>query len=233
MFQEENRLAKAQGYKNQRQKQIKQQMSKKADFKEYSVIACGTLSAELNVLAKEGFLNADKVLYTAPGLHETPWKFERQLKKQFDNTKKYTRKILAVYGQKCFVDINDPARGIDGIIRETGANARRIKAKNCVDMLADIDEREKIAGGQKVYWLTPGWLRYWKVIFKDWDQGKANETFPQHDKAVLLDPVGMFEEYSTHSPEKVLEFADWMRLNIEPCKISLDRLKGLLLEGIS
>ena len=208
-------------------------MSKKADFKEYRVIACGTLRAELNFLAKEGFLNADKILYTAPGLHETPWELEKQLKKQIDNAKKYSQKVLVVYGEKCFIDINDPSRGIDRIIQETGANARRIKAKNCIDMLSDIDEREKIAGGQKVYWLTPGWLEYWKVIFKDWDQGKANETFPQHDKAILLDSVGIFEKYSTNSPEKILEFADWMRLNIEPYKISLDRLRRLLIDGIS
>jgi len=137
-----------------------------------------------------------------------------------------------VYGEKCFIDTNDPSRGIDRIIQETGANARRIKAKNCVDMLVSADEREAIAGSQKVYWLSPGWLEYWKVIFKDWDQGKANETFPQHDKAILLDSVGMFEEYSTNSPEKILEFADWMRLDIEPCKISLDRLRMLLIDGI-
>jgi len=208
-------------------------MSKKADFKEYRVIACGTLRAELNFLAKEGFLNADKILYTAPGLHETSWELEKQLKKQIDNAKKYSQKVLVVYGEKCFIDTNDPSRGIDRIIQETGANARRIKAKNCIDMLSDIDEREKIAGGQKVYWLTPGWLEYWKVIFKDWDQGKANETFPQHDKAILLDSVGIFEKYSTNSPEKILEFADWMRLNIEPYKISLDRLRRLLIDGIS
>ena len=72
----------------------------------------------------------------------------------------------------------------------------------------------------------------WKIIFKDWDPGKANETFPQHDKAILLDPIGIFEKYLSNSPEKVLEFADWMSLSIEPYKISLDRLKGLLLDEV-
>ncbi len=208
-------------------------MSKKADFKGHSVVACGTLRNELNFLAQEGFLNADKILYTAPGLHETPWELEKQLKKQIDNAKKYSQKILVVYGEKCFVDIKDPSRDIDVIIRETGANAKRIKAKNCVDMFASIEERENIAEGKKVYWLTPGWLEYWKIIFKDWDQGKANETFPQHDKAILLDSIGIFEEYSANSPEKILEFADWMHLNIEPYKISLDRLRRLLVDGVS
>ena len=197
------------------------------DFKEYVIISCGTLRREINFLKETGFLNADKIVYTTPGLHEIPQKLERQLKKQIENVKKDS-KVLEVYGEKCYVDTEDPSRDIDRIIQESGANAKRIKAKNCIDMLAGADEREKIAEGKRVYWLSPGWLEYWKVIFKDWDQGKANETFPQHDKAILLDSTGIFEEYSGNSPEKILEFADWMRLNIEPYKISLDRLKRLL-----
>jgi len=55
-----------------------------------------------------------------------------------------------------------------------------------------------------------------------------------------LDAVGIFDEYSQNSPEKILEFSDWMKLEIEdwmkleiePYKISLDRLKNLLLECI-
>jgi len=66
----------------------------------------------------------------------------------------------------------------------------------------------------------------------NWDRGKANEAFPQHDKEILLDPIGIFEKYSSNSPEKLLEFADWMKLNIKPYKISLDRLKCLLLDEV-
>jgi len=201
-------------------------------FKEYTIVSCGTLRHELNFLKEIGFLNTDKILYTTPGLHEIPWELERQLKKQIDSAKKYTQKILVVYGEKCYIDIKDPSRGIDRIIQETGVDAKRIKAKNCIDMLVSIKEREKISEGKRVYWFSPGWLEYWRVIFKDWDQGKANETFPQHDKAILLDPVGIFEKYSSDSPEKVLEFADWMRLNIEPYKVSLDRLKRLLMDEV-
>ena len=203
-----------------------------ANFKGHTIVSCGIVRPELSYLKDVGFLNADKILYTAPGLHEIPGELERQLKKQIDTAKGYSRKIIVVYGEKCYIDTKDFSRDIDRIIQETGVNARRIKAKNCIDMLVGAGEREKIEDGRKVYWLTPGWLEYWKVIFKDWDQGKANETFPQHDKAILLDPVGMLEKYSTDSPEKVLEFADWMHLNIESRKISLDRLKCLLLNEV-
>ena len=207
-------------------------MPEKATFKGYSIVSCGILRQELNYLKETGFLNADNILYTTPGLHEIPSELEKQLKKQVDNAKKYSEKIIVLYGEKCYVDTSNPSRDIDILIQETGTNARRIKAKNCIDILVSVEERKKISKGKRVYWLSFGWLKYWKVIFKDWDPAKANETFPQHDKAILLDPIGIFEKYSTDSPEKVLEFADWMRLNIEPYKISLDRLKRLLLDEL-
>ena len=69
-------------------------------------------------------------------------------------------------------------------------------------------------------------------MLKKKDAAKSNETFPQNDKAVLLDAVGIFDEYSQNSPEKILEFSDWMNLEIEPYKVSLDRFKNLLLESI-
>jgi len=212
---------------------MKQQMPEKTGFNGCSLVSCGTLRPELESLKKEGFFNTDKILYTTPGLHEVPRELEKQLKNQIDNAKSYSRKVIVVYGEKCFIDTKDPSRDIDKLIRETGVNAKRIKAKNCIDMLAGIDERERISEGQKVYWISPGWLECWKVIFKDWDPGKANETFPRHDKAILLDPIGIFEKYSNSSPERLLEFADWMRLNIEPYRISLDRLRRLLLDGAS
>ncbi|EFK95883.1 conserved hypothetical protein [sediment metagenome] len=207
-------------------------MSQAPDFKGHTIVSCGTLRRELDYLNKTNFLNADKIFYTAPGLHENSSEFKKQLKRQLEEAKKYSPKIIVVYGIRCYVDVKNPLRDIDKLIQETGANAKRIKAKSCIDMLVNIEEREKISEGKKVYWFTLGWLEYWKVIFKDWDQGKANETFPQHDKAILLDPIGMFEEYSSNAPEKILEFADWMCLNIEPYRIPLDRLKRLLLDEI-
>ena len=207
-------------------------MSNNISFKEWSIVSCGTLRGELDYLNKEGFLDANKILYTTPGLHENPQELEKQLKRQLNNAKQYSQKVIVLYGSCCYIDIKDPSRDIDKLIRKEGNDIRRIQARNCIDMLASENQRAKISKEQKVYWLSPGWLEYWKVIFKDWDQGKANETFPQHDKAILLDAVGIFERYSTNSPEKILEFADWMCLNIESYKISLDRLKRLLLDEI-
>jgi len=62
-------------------------------FNGYSIVACGTLRRELNQLQNSGFLDADKVLYTTPGLHEHLDELERQLKKQLETAK------------KCFLDV--------------------------------------------------------------------------------------------------------------------------------
>ena len=146
--------------------------------------------------------------------------------------KENSERVIVVYGAKCFVDVSDPVRDVDALVREQGPGVSRVDASNCVDMLADAQARESIGGGKKIYWLTPGWVKNWRFIFKHWDAAKANETFPQNEKAVLLDGVGFFENYLQEKPDETLAFADWMRIPIEPHTVSLDRLKALLRQQV-
>jgi hypothetical protein len=44
----------------------------------------------------------------------------------------------------------------------------------------------------------------------------------------LLDGIGFWKSYSEEHPDKILEFSDWMGIEIRPCTITLDRLKKLL-----
>jgi len=196
-----------------------------------SIVACGTLRQEIKRLADEGRLDADRVLYTGPGLHERPDELESQLTRQLGKVCGDSTRVVVAYGHKCFVDICDPTRDTEALIRQACPHAVRTGADNCVDMLADQAERERLASGAKVYWLTPGWLRHWDTIFKEWDQAKANETFPQHDRAVVLDGVDFFNEFSAAEPERLLEISDWMRLPIEVAPVSLDRFRDLLAEA--
>ena len=207
-------------------------MTNDISFKGYSVVACGTLRRELNHLRDTGFLDADKVLYTTPGLHEHLDELERQLRKQIETAKKYSRKIIVVYGSKCYLDPMNPL-DIDTIIEDMGGDIQRVNATTCIDMMIDADERSRVAGEKKIYWLPLGWVEYQKLVFKDWDAGMANETFPKHDKALMLDAVGAFEKYSVNSPEKILEFADWMGIALEPYIITLDRFKNLILKCVT
>jgi len=207
-------------------------MTGQLSFKDYVIISCGTLAPELNYLKNQGFLDAGKIVYTTPGRHEVLKELERQLIQKIDVAKQHSKRIIVVYGGKfCYINVDDPYRTIDTIIQEqgTGISISRINATHCMDILADENQREQISGGQKVLWLTPGWIIYRNHVFQDWDKGKANENFPQHTGgAILLDGIGFWDRYSEEYPEKILEFSDWMGIEIRPHEITLDRLKDLL-----
>jgi len=207
-------------------------MEEGISFKDYVIISCGTLTPELKHLRKQGFLDAKQIVYTTPGRHEVAKELESQLIQKIDAAKKYSKKIIVVYGGKfCYVNIDDPYRTIDTIIQEqgTGISISRITATHCMDMLASESQRDAISEGKKIWWLTPGWIIYRHHVFQDWDKGKANESFPQcSGGAVLLDGIGFWERYSKEHPENILEFSDWMGIEIRPHKVTLDRLKNLL-----
>jgi hypothetical protein len=209
-------------------------MEKQLSFKDYAIVCCGTLAPELNYLRKEGFLDTKEIVYTTPGRHEVLKELQNQLIQKINTVKQHSQKIIIVYGGKfCYVNIDNPYRTIDTIITEqaVGISISRVNATHCIDMLASESQRKRISGGQKVLWLTPGWIIYRNYVFQDWDKGKANENFPQHTGgAILLDGIGFWDKYSQEHPEEILEFSDWMGIEIRPHKITLDRFKSLLLE---
>ncbi len=207
-------------------------MDNQQPFTGYSIVACGTMRPELERLRDDGFLEADSLLFTAPGLHEDCKELKRQLLQQLDRATQTSPRVIVVYGSKCYIDSQDMSRSLDDLLAEHPGSISRTKAANCVDMLASKPERDAIAAGQPVYWLTTGWLKYWKAIFKKWSHAEANETFPKHDKAILLDPLGTYEHYVETAPQELLEFADWMNLPIEPHEVTLERLKALLIQEV-
>ncbi len=203
-------------------------------FSDIAIVACGTMSLELNYLKKEGFLDAHSIFYTKPGLHQDIPELERRLVKSIRKAKEKTGKVIVVYGGKyCYVNVNEPTRVMQNIIEEEGPGVCRIQATHCMDMLADEAEREKIgmevAGGEKVWWMTPGWIEFREDVFKGWDKGIANENFPRHTGgAVVLDGIGYVDQCMAEKPEEFLEYSDWMGIPIQPYPITLDRFKSLL-----
>ena len=121
------------------------------------------------------------------------------------------------------------------VIEERGKGISRVQADYGYDMLAGIEERTRMSGGEpdKVLWFTPGWLRSWKTVYQryfGWDRADANANFPGfYRRIVVLDSIGMSDKYIEEHPEKVLELFDWTGLEVEFQKLSLDRLKRLLL----
>lgn len=203
-------------------------------FKDYAIVACGTIAPELNYLKETGFLDAGRILYTKPGRHEVPRELESQLRDKLRVARKHADRIIVVYGGTfCYVDTGDPLRSIDSIIEDEGPGISRIAATHCVDMLASAQERDVIGEGKNVYWLTPGWIQYKQFVFQDWDRGKANENFPRHSGgAIVLDGIGYFDTLVEQSPETILELSDWMGIPITAASISLERFKGLLAERV-
>ncbi len=205
-------------------------------FSHIAIVSCGTLSLELRHLREEGFLDTEHLFFTTPGLHENIRELEKQLVERIGKAKEKSDKVLVVYGGKfCYVNADEPLRTMQKIIVEQGAGVARIDATHCMDMLASEAEREaiaqEVAGGEKVWWMTPGWIKFRHQVFKGWDKGLANENFPRHTGgAVVLDGIGYVEQYMSEHPEEFLEYSDWMGIPIQPYSITLDRFKSLLVE---
>lgn len=72
------------------------------------MVSCGTMRLELASLRQSGFLDADKIFYCAPGLHEWPWKLEEQLPPRLKKALEAAEKVIVVYGEKCFIDLHNP-----------------------------------------------------------------------------------------------------------------------------
>ncbi len=205
-------------------------------FADIAIVSCGTLSLELNFLKDEGFLDTRHLFFTTPGLHEDIHELERQLVRQIQKAREKTGKVLVVFGGKfCYVNGDEPTRTMQKIIAEQGSGVVRIQATHCMDMIADETQREQIAvevaGGEKVWWMTPGWIKFRHKVFKGWDRGLANENFPRHTGgAIVLDGIGYMDQYMAEHPEDFLEYSDWMGIPIQPYPVSLDRFKSLLTE---
>lgn len=212
-------------------------MTNSISFADYAIVACGTMIPELNYLKETGYLDV-QAIYTAPGLHQVPEELEIQLQKQLEIAKKSAKKIIVVFGGKyCYINMRDSYRTIDTVIeemREEGYYIARTEVENCLDMLATVDERKTLAEGQKVWFCTPGWLKYRDMVFKGWDKANANENFPQYTGGgIMLDTIGFFDDYALEHIEEILDFSDWASIPLESRTVGLERLKDVLISAMA
>jgi len=208
-------------------------------FAEHCVVSCGMLRPEITYLVKTGFLNARKVLFAPPGLHAKPDELEKNLLRKLALARTYCANVIVAYGKKCYLSADEPSKRIDSILEAQGQGITRVQGDYGYDMLASFDDRQQISGGRedKVLWFTIGWLKNWKLVYQKyfgWDKADANANFPgYYDKIVVLDSLGIADEYMTQHAEDILELFDWAGLEVEFQPISLDRFKGLLLDTLS
>ncbi|MBN1675165.1 MAG: DUF1638 domain-containing protein [Kiritimatiellae bacterium] len=211
-------------------------MNHHVSFEDRCIVSCGILRPELSALAEAGFLDARKILYTPPGLHVLPDKLEQHLSRALAKAKEECapRNIVVAYGRRCYTNLENAGKSVDTLIASHGPDIRRVQAEYGYDMLAGLDQRTPISGGQpeKVLWFTPGWLSAWKTIYQKyfgWDKADANANFPgYYKKIVVLDAIGASARYNTDEPEKILELFDWTGVPVEFEPITLDRFKKLL-----
>ena len=203
-------------------------------FSDTAIVACGTMRPEIEFLTAENFIDTDHIYFTTPGLHQDIRELERQLGKAIEQAKSRAKGVIVVYGGKyCYVNPDEPTRLMANVISEYGPEVVRVQASHCMGMLASQDEMDQIvqevAGGEAVWFMTPGWVKFRKLVFKGWDKGIANENFPRHTGgAVVLDGIGFMDDYMEKDPEGFLEYCDWMGIPMQAYPITLDRFKSLL-----
>jgi hypothetical protein len=210
-------------------------------FSDHSIISCGMLHPEITHLIKRGFMNPCGLFFTPPGLHAVPARLEEHLLKRLGQARKRCPddKIIVVYGSKCHVDADEPQKRVDSILKASGPDIRRVQGEYGYDMLAGVEDRQRISGGRqdRILWFTLGWLRSWRTVFCryfGWDSADANANFPGfYDRIIVLDSLGLGEEYMTEHAEKILELFDWTGLEVEFQPVTLDRFKGLLRDAAS
>ena len=210
-------------------------------FQDHCIVSCGMLHPEMTHLMESGFLNPRRILFAPPGLHALPDKLEEHLVKRLSQAKQWCpdHKIIVAYGKKCYISTDEPLKRVDSILQAHGQGIVRVQGDYGYDMLAGFGDRQRISGGRqdKILWFTLGWLKSWKTVYQTyfgWDRADANANFPGfYDKIIVLDGLGFGDEYMAEHAEEILELFDWTGLEVEFQKISLDRLKELLLECLA
>jgi hypothetical protein len=208
-------------------------------FSDTAIVACGTMRPEIEHLKEAGFLDTDHIYFTTPGLHQDIRELEHQLGKAIEKARSRAKGVIVVYGGKyCYVNPDEPTRLMKTVISEYGPEVVRVQASHCMGMLASQEEMDRIvqevAGGEPVWFMTPGWVKFRKLVFKGWDKGIANENFPRHTGgAVVLDGIGFMDDYMGKDPEGFLEYCDWMGIPMQGYPITLDRFKALLTDQLT
>jgi hypothetical protein len=213
----------------------------RATFEDCYIISCGMLQPEMTYLMESGFLDRRRVLFTPPGLHALPDRLEERLVNRVTHVREQHPgcKIAVVYGSKCYVNPDEPAKRVDAILQGMDPGIARVQGSYGYDMLAGLEERQQLSEGRqdKVLWFTAGWLRNWKTVYQryfGWDAADANANFPGfYDRIIVLDSLQIADEYMTNHPEEVLELFDWTGLQVDFEPITLDYFKGLLTDALS
>jgi hypothetical protein len=178
----------------------------------FNILACGIFRPELEKILPEIKRELDeediKVTFLSPALHIDTNKMEDEIKKNLELTK--PQKTLLLYGSMCHTNLSS-------IIKNY--NTVNPHEKNCVELILSAERKGEIDKSGTIFYLTCGWLRYWREIFQNGMEALIC------DKIVALD-----SDSDMISDEDMLEFFDYIQVPIEIEKISLDHFKETVLK---
>ncbi|MDR3342822.1 MAG: DUF1638 domain-containing protein, partial [Treponema sp.] len=127
--------------------------------------------------------------------------------KELDSTKR--QKTILLYGSMCHPELSSITKAYNVIIPH---------GKNCIELILSPEKKAEIDKTGNIFYLTCGWLRYWREIFQH-----GMDTIIC-DKVIMLD-----SESDLITDEEILELSDHINIPIESEKISLEHFKETLM----
>jgi len=174
------------------------------------LVACTIFRSEL-----EHLLGSDlDATWLPAGLHVS----ERRLGQALDEALGVDDEVACFYGA-CHPDL-------DARLAECGG--KRLDAKNCI--AAFLSPAQQAELGERVFIMSPGWLRDWRSIFVEglgWDETDARVNFGAYDRIAVLD-FGL----EPIDDLAVLELFDYTETEVEIVPASLDHFRARVAETL-
>ncbi|MDR3279831.1 MAG: DUF1638 domain-containing protein [Synergistaceae bacterium] len=184
------------------------------------IVSCGIFQPELEKLLPEigRELNCElEIGFVPPALHVDYKKLAEGI---YLGLERFTgRNVLMLYGSMCHPDLPNMMKDVGALY---------LKAGNCIDAMVSPESKaefEKKYG--KLFYMTAGWLRYWRDIFQKgmgWDTIDARMNMGFYDQVIVLDS-GIYEI----SDEELIEFYEFTQVPVDVEPITLDYFRGVLL----
>jgi hypothetical protein len=182
------------------------------------ILSCGIFQPELEHIlpdVRHEPLDRDiAVSFVAPALHVDYKKLKdgiaegfRSLENPSYREEKSAGGIVLLYGSMCHPDIAQMAGEHGAVCPREG---------NCIDMFLSPERKKEMEGGENVFFMTTGWFKHWRGIFRDgqgWDAIDARMNFGRYDKILILD-----SGISDFAEEEILDLFDYTQvpIDIEP-----------------
>lgn len=186
---------------------------------EKTLVVCSILAKEVEKVMEELGLGT-RVHYIDASLHVDLGKMEQALIQSLDELKIMNEQPALILGTKCHPDIQKIAEDYSSNI---------ICGSNCIEILLGTEKLQELEKECETFFITDGWLKYWKSIFcggeLGWDPVDGRMNFSRYERILLLDA-----NLNEFTDEDILEFFEFTGVPIEIITISLDILKEKMLD---